>query len=66
MYSTSPKTTGHSVSARPASTAGGRGPHPDLLDSAILLAGGNEVLIRHGTDTYRLRITRQNRLILTK
>jgi hemin uptake protein HemP len=39
---------------------------PGPLDSVALLAGGNEVLIRHGTETYRLRLTRQNRLILTK
>lgn len=36
------------------------------LDSGALFAGGNEVVIAHGAETYRLRLTRQNRLILTK
>lgn len=42
------------------------GPNPRWLDSAAVLRGGIEVFIRHGSDTYRLRVTRQNRLILTK
>lgn len=36
------------------------------VDSALLLAGQRELTIRHGTDEYRLRVTRQNKLILTK
>lgn len=36
------------------------------LDSRTLLAGSDEVVITHGAETYRLRLTRQNRLILTK
>ncbi|MBS3936145.1 MAG: hemin uptake protein HemP [Sulfuritalea sp.] len=36
------------------------------LNSDVLFSGGNEVVIRHGPDVYRLRLTRQNRLILTK
>jgi hemin uptake protein HemP len=31
-----------------------------------LLGGGREVLIRHGEDVYRLRITRHGKLILYK
>ena len=31
-----------------------------------LLQGRNEVLIRHGNETYRLRHTRNDKLILTK
>lgn len=36
------------------------------LDSHILFAGSSEVVITHGAETYRLRLTRQNKLILTK
>jgi len=36
------------------------------IDSARLLAGGRELLIRHGTEEYRLRLTRNDKLILTK
>lgn len=37
-----------------------------LLDSSVLLRGEREVLIRHGGETYRLRHTRNDKLILTK
>ncbi|WP_309262174.1 hemin uptake protein HemP [Lysobacter arvi] len=37
-----------------------------LLDSGDLLRGGREVLIRHGDEVYRLRHTRNDKLILTK
>jgi len=36
------------------------------LTSEKLLRGRREVLIRHGADQYRLRLTRMNKLILTK
>lgn len=36
------------------------------ISSEALLGGGTEVLIIHDMDAYRLRVTRQNRLILTK
>jgi hemin uptake protein HemP len=36
------------------------------LDSGVLFAGGSEVVICHGAEFYRLRLTRQNKLILTK
>lgn len=36
------------------------------LDSRTLFAGGSELVIAHGVDQYRLRLTRQNKLILTK
>lgn len=36
------------------------------LDASILFAGSSEIAILHGFDTYRLRLTRQNKLILTK
>ena len=34
--------------------------------SRNLLQGANEVLIRHGNEVYRLRHTRNDKLILTK
>ncbi|CAG4885351.1 protein of unknown function [Georgfuchsia toluolica] len=45
-----------------------QGRHSDgpMLESNALFAGGNEVVITHGAELYRLRLTRQNRLILTK
>jgi hemin uptake protein HemP len=36
------------------------------VDSRGLLQGRSEVLIRHGNETYRLRHTRNDKLILTK
>jgi hemin uptake protein HemP len=42
------------------------GPAMPVFDSARLLQGGREVLIRHGGECYRLRHTRNDKLILTK
>ena len=39
---------------------------PRTVDSAELFAGGSEVFILHNGVQYRLRITRQDKLILTK
>lgn len=36
------------------------------LESARLFAVGREVRIRHGGEEYRLRLTSNNKLILTK
>lgn len=41
-------------------------PTPPVFDSAHLLQGEREVLIRHGGECYRLRHTRNDKLILTK
>lgn len=41
-------------------------PSVSELDSARLLQGKREVLIRHGGECYRLRHTRNDKLILTK
>eukprot|EP01031_Cornospumella_fuschlensis_P004222 gene4222-5281_t len=38
---------------------------PSTINSAALLAGAREVLIRHGDEAYRLRLTASNKLILT-
>ncbi len=37
-----------------------------VFDSARLLQGGREILIRHAGECYRLRHTRNDKLILTK
>jgi hemin uptake protein HemP len=36
------------------------------LDSRDLFVGTREIVIRHGSDSYHLRLTAQNKLILTK
>ena len=36
------------------------------LDSRELFATDREIIIAHGEDNYRLRLTSQNKLILTK
>ncbi|TAN79121.1 MAG: hemin uptake protein HemP [Gallionella sp.] len=43
-----------------------RMPRNRQVDSRELFRGGNEVVIAHKGEEYRLRITRQNKLILTK
>ncbi len=37
-----------------------------VLQSSSLLQGGNEVLIQHGAETYRLRVTKAGKLMLQK
>ncbi|MCC6470414.1 MAG: hemin uptake protein HemP [Alphaproteobacteria bacterium] len=37
-----------------------------MVDSQELLAGQRELLIKHGGDIYRLRLTSNNKLILMK
>ena len=36
------------------------------VDSATLLQGRRQLIIRHGVQVYRLRLTASNKLILTK
>jgi hemin uptake protein HemP len=48
------------VTARMISVAGHK------LDSRDLFIGTREVMIHHGGEVYRLRLTGQNKLILTK
>jgi len=36
------------------------------IDSRELFAAEREIIIAHGEDVYRLRLTSQNKLILTK
>ncbi|MCK4623834.1 MAG: hemin uptake protein HemP [Phycisphaerae bacterium] len=37
-----------------------------VIDSQNLFTHGQEITIRHGQELYRLRITRNDKLILTK
>ena len=41
-------------------------PAPRMLTSAELFGGHDEIIVLHNGAPYRLRITRQNKLILTK
>jgi hemin uptake protein HemP len=50
--------TGASDAARPSA--------PRELHSHELLCGQHEVIIRHGTEAYRLSLTRNGKLILRK
>ncbi len=43
----------------------GRAP-PRIVSSESLLQGAREIIIRHGADDYRLRLTRVGKLILNK
>ncbi|WP_460736050.1 hemin uptake protein HemP [Lysobacter tyrosinilyticus] len=49
---------------RPAAVQAG--PLELSIESGVLLRGAREVLIRHGGEVYRLRHTRNDKLILTK
>jgi len=37
-----------------------------MVDSHDVMAGQRLILIRHGTEQYRLQVTRKGKLILTK
>lgn len=41
-------------------------PAPGVLESRALLGEAREVIIRHGSETYRLKLTLHGKLILTK
>ena len=51
---------------RPRADAGSSPPEPRVLDSTELMLGSREIVIRHGADRYRLRVTGKDKLILTK
>ncbi|HEY0178114.1 MAG TPA: hemin uptake protein HemP [Dokdonella sp.] len=52
--------TTHAVGPQPRVAAARR------IGSGQLLAGGNELVIEHAGQEYRLRLTRNDKLILTK
>jgi hemin uptake protein HemP len=49
---------------RPESSPSGAG--TPVVESVALMSGRRELIIRHNADTYRLRVTASNKLILTK
>lgn len=55
---------------RAARASDGEAERPDSatpsVDSVTLMGGRRELIIRHGADAYRLRVTASNKLILTK
>lgn len=51
---------------RPATEPDARTRLPDPIPADRLFEGRQEIQIAHGDETYRLRITRNGRLILTK
>ena len=58
-----------STAARPTAPPSGRRQlaiTENHIDSRELFTGTREIVIAHGVDTYRLRLTAQNKLILTK
>ncbi|MBL9125216.1 MAG: hemin uptake protein HemP [Planctomycetaceae bacterium] len=50
----------------PASDGDARPPTPRVVRSEDLFRGARELLIAHGQETYRLRLTRSGKLILGK
>lgn len=54
------------IRTTPASQGSLRASTDHEVDSRRLLQGRAEVLIRHGDEVYRLRHTRNDKLILTK
>ena len=68
MLTAYPHQTPHALPSAdlPASTAVPPAGAAAAVDSARLLHGQREVLIRHGNEVYRLRHTRNDKLILTK
>lgn len=54
------------VSPPLATEPGQRGCPPEILQADLLFHGRQEILIDHKGETYRLRITKNGKLILTK
>jgi hemin uptake protein HemP len=46
--------------------AANKDPMPNWIDSRAILGDKDEVIIRHGNQMYRLRLTRYGKLILNK
>ena len=57
----SPEPNPEISSSSPADSAA-----PRIVSSESLLAGRRELIIKHGADHYRLRLTASNKLILVK
>jgi hemin uptake protein HemP len=55
-----PPTSSYVMPTAPASSA------PRVVPSTALFEGQRELIIQHGSDSYRLRVTASGKLILTK
>lgn len=55
-------TTHPSIAVEPKQRAGA----PTIIQTERLFQGSQEILIAHNDETYRLRITKNGKLILTK
>ncbi len=55
-----------STSQIPPDVSGVETQSPPIYDSQVLLRGVREIVIRHNGELYRLRLTRNNKLILNK
>lgn len=62
------RTRGSTAPSRtePCASMSGLASPVETVDSLRLLHGHRELLIRHGNEVYRLRHTRNDKLILTK
>lgn len=47
-------------------SSGTESTNPLRIESSVLFRGGNEIVIVHNGATYRLRLTSNDKLILTK
>ncbi|MBY0380531.1 MAG: hemin uptake protein HemP [Xanthobacteraceae bacterium] len=56
----------HPVDAVPPDSSRQISIHGNRLNSGDLFQTARELIIAHGEETYRLRLTSQNKLILTK
>ena len=61
-----PKSSEAQAPTHPSTASRSRPSAPRLIDSADLFLGQSLVRIRHLGEIYRLQITRQGKLILTK
>ncbi len=70
MAATSGDNIGGSPESMPEMPSSGDAPsltmNGNRIDSRDLFAAEREIIIAHGEDTYRMRLTSQNKLILTK
>jgi hemin uptake protein HemP len=67
VYRTSESTQAEALSAgETTSGPAGRPPHVRRVENATLFERGREVVIVHHGQEYRLRITKSDKLILTK
>lgn len=73
MLTTSSLSTGSAHDAAPVRITTADAPRPvrsearaPRIDSQRLLSGGRELVIEHAGQEYRLRLTRNDKLILTK